>query len=83
MIRALLTNAATQCVLELPDQDSPCRPLDPYLRKAALPLDVKTRSEGKEKTRKNQEQRLVQMVLKILGMVHHIASTPFFLMCRI
>ena len=65
-----MNNAATQSVLQLPPS-----PMNERLRRASQPClrqatldDVKPSIKGKEKAVfRNQEQRLVQMVLKILG----------------
>ncbi|KAF8726453.1 hypothetical protein AX14_007863 [Amanita brunnescens Koide BX004] len=71
MIRALLNNATTQSVLQLPlspMNERLRRASEPCLRQATSLADVKTSVKGKEKAVfKNQEQRLVQMVLKIFG----------------
>ncbi|KAM6500213.1 VRR-NUC domain containing protein [Amanita muscaria] len=71
MIRALLAHAATQSVLDFPESPADGRrrrPPDPCLRQTKLAFEVKTTSKGKGKAvPRNQEQWLVQMVLKILG----------------
>ena len=67
MIRVLLVNAATQTVLDFPANPVK-RASEPCLCQTTLSFDVKTSVKGKEKVMpRNQEQRLIQMVLKILG----------------
>jgi hypothetical protein len=62
-----MNNAATQSVLQLPSSPMNERLRRPCLRQATLD-EVKPSVKGKEKAVfRNQEQRLVQMVLKILG----------------
>ncbi|KAF8623337.1 hypothetical protein AX15_006413 [Amanita polypyramis BW_CC] len=71
MIRALLANAAVQSVLDFPASpvnEELRRVPEPRLCQTTLSFEVKTSVKGKEKVMlRNQEQRLVQMVLKILG----------------
>ena len=62
-----MNNAATQSVLQLPPSPMNERLRRPCFRQARLD-EVKPSVKGKEKAvSRNQEQRLVQMVLKILG----------------
>ncbi len=71
MIRALLNNAVKQSVLQLspsPMNERLRRASEPSLRQAMSLAEVKTSVKGKEKAVfVNQEQRLVQMVLRMLG----------------
>ncbi|KAK2466657.1 hypothetical protein APHAL10511_000915 [Amanita phalloides] len=85
MIRALLANAATQSVL-----DFPVSPANKKLRQAPEPsmrqitFDVKLSPKGKEKAMpRNQERRLVQMALKILGKCVRINEDFYHLVQRL